>query len=539
MAHHIAISPGMTIGNYRLMRLLGAGGMGAVYEVFHQGIGRRAAMKFLTLDASRHPDLVTRFTNEAKAANQIQHPGVVQIYEFGQLDDGTPWMLMELLAGETLSERMQAVHSDGGRFGYTGLVLLHQLASILASTHAEGIVHRDLKPSNVMLVPDPAAALEERVKLLDFGIAKLHDDSLCPEGTKSPHQTKTGMMLGTPAYMAPEQCISASKTDGQADVYALGVIAFQMFSGALPYQDQSPLALMAQKLSAPAPPLPPLAPELPLAVPRLVGAMLQNRPADRPTMEQVMREFGAMLGRNGLRSTGFRSAPDSSGPVAPLTARFEAAPPVRKPDLPAVITKPAALHSAGNFNSRPWHYIISLGAISLALFAYSRIKVESRPQLATGSAPPTAARESIDAAEVSINSVLADLRPDDLRESARAPGVDTTAHPHEPASGKPLHMPAEKANPCVPATLTAGCVNSDSLTAAQSAQVVAALKESSVRLCVGEKIVISLQKTEAKIKRGLLPRETLDVLIPSLLGRFQGSVSSAQIEIRCPRAANR
>jgi serine/threonine protein kinase len=529
----------MTIGNYRLIRLLGAGGMGAVYEVFHQGIGRRAAMKFLTLDVGRHPDLVTRFTNEAKAANQIQHPGVVQIYEFGQLDDGTPWMLMEFLAGETLSERMQIVHSNGGRFGYTGLILLHQLASILASTHIEGIVHRDLKPSNVMLVPDPAAALEERVKLLDFGIAKLRDESLRAEGGKNPHQTKTGMMLGTPAYMAPEQCISASKTDGQADVYALGIIAFQMFSGTLPYEDQSPLALMAQKLSAPAPPLPPLAPDLPLALPRLVGAMLQNRPADRPTMEMVKQELGTMLGLHGLRSTGFRSASDSSGTVVPAALRVETAAPLHHPDLPEVITKPAARHSAGKFNDRPLHYVIFLLAIGLTLFLYLLIKSNYRQTQLIEKAASPAVGQGGDSAEGGINAGLADLRPDDPPKSARTLAAAATAHPFEPAPERPAHPPSDKASTCIPATLTAGCVNSDSLTKAQSSQVVDALRESAVRLCVGEKIVISLQKTEAKIKRGSLPRETLDVLIPSLLGRFQGSVSSAQIEIRCPRPASR
>ena len=117
--------------------------MGAVYEVVHQGIGRRAAMKFLTLDTQAHPELAARFVNEARAANRISHPGVVQVYEFGQLEDGTPWMLMEFLEGETLSERLRALVRAGQVFGRDGLLLLHQLASVLNAAHAQGIVHRE------------------------------------------------------------------------------------------------------------------------------------------------------------------------------------------------------------------------------------------------------------------------------------------------------------------------------------------------------------------------------------------------------------
>ena len=158
------------LGPYRLIRKLSQGGMGAVYEGFHDAVERHVAIKVLRPEFVNNPDFVTRFFNEAKAANRIGHPSIVQIFDSGRLTDGTSYIAMELLNGETVGTRLRR---SGGRLPLlVALQVVRQVANALAAAHAKNIVHRDLKPDNIMLVPDPAVQGGERVKLLDFGIAK-------------------------------------------------------------------------------------------------------------------------------------------------------------------------------------------------------------------------------------------------------------------------------------------------------------------------------------------------------------------------------
>src|SRR5262245_28128743 len=161
---------GQTIGNYRLLKVLGEGGMGVVYEAEHAAMGRRAAVKMMLAQNARDEKTIQRFFNEARATNEVRHPGIVQIYDCGTAADGAPWLIMELLEGETLGGRMARL----GRLSVAETVDLGgQAASVLAAAHAAGIVHRDLKPDNLFVVPDPGAPTGSRVKVLDFGIAKL------------------------------------------------------------------------------------------------------------------------------------------------------------------------------------------------------------------------------------------------------------------------------------------------------------------------------------------------------------------------------
>mgnify|MGYP001011337866 CR=1 FL=1 len=158
------------LGPYRLIRKLSQGGMGAVYEGFHEAVERHVAIKVLRPEFMSNSDFVTRFFNEAKAANRIGHPSIVQIFDCGRLTDGTSYIVMELLDGETVGMR---IRRSGGRLPLLGaLQVVRQVANALAAAHAKNIVHRDLKPDNIMLVRDPAVPGGERVKLLDFGIAK-------------------------------------------------------------------------------------------------------------------------------------------------------------------------------------------------------------------------------------------------------------------------------------------------------------------------------------------------------------------------------
>src|SRR5436190_4389467 len=186
---------GTQVGAYRVLRRIGEGGMGSVWLAEHVMLGRRAAIKVLHPELSNRAEIVTRFFNEARAATSIGDPGIVQIFDFGHHSDGSAYIAMELLDGEPLDRRL-------ARHGALGLPealrIMRQVASTLGAAHARGIVHRDLKPENVFLVRDPEVPGGERAKILDFGIAKLTGDPSV--------KTSTSAVMGTPAYMSPEQC---------------------------------------------------------------------------------------------------------------------------------------------------------------------------------------------------------------------------------------------------------------------------------------------------------------------------------------------
>ena len=220
---------GKHINNYEVVSLLGEGGMGTVYLALHPIMGRKAAIKVLKPELARDESLVMRFFNEARAANAIRHPNIIDIIDVGLLpDDNVPYMLMEFLEGESLATRLERTRPLEVS---AAVEIASQTASALAAAHSKGIVHRDLKPDNLFLVPDEMVGTGERVKVLDFGIAKLRDDM-----RGSSMKTRTGAIMGTAAYMSPEQCQGLiEKLDHRTDVYALGIILYEMLCGAPPF----------------------------------------------------------------------------------------------------------------------------------------------------------------------------------------------------------------------------------------------------------------------------------------------------------------
>ncbi len=237
------LDEGAEVGDYVVDRFLGAGAMGEVYAGRHPVIGKKVAIKVLKRELASDAEAAERFVREARAVNQIDHDNVIDVFNFGQLDDGRLYLVMDLVDGRSLRTAL----GDGPLPVATALAILDKVAEALDAAHARGVVHRDLKPDNVMLAGDPESP---RVFVLDFGIAKLVAGN--PGGNAT--LTAKGTWLGTPGYMAPEQW-SADGAGPASDRYALGVMAYELLSGALPFEASTLPQMMEQHFRAPVPAL--------------------------------------------------------------------------------------------------------------------------------------------------------------------------------------------------------------------------------------------------------------------------------------------
>jgi eukaryotic-like serine/threonine-protein kinase len=221
---------------YEVCAVLGEGGMGTVYKVRHVSLERMFALKVLRKELAKDADLAARFTQEARSTARIKHPAIVQITDFGRLPDGAPYFVMELLLGQPLSVVLK---SRGALPHDLACRLVLKIAEGLAAAHEEGIVHRDLKPENVFLVGRTASAMvPEDVRIVDFGAAKVMGAS---------RVTKTGIVFGTPHYMSPEQA-NGGVVDHRADIYALGVIMYQLFTGRVPFEADTYMGVLTQHM---------------------------------------------------------------------------------------------------------------------------------------------------------------------------------------------------------------------------------------------------------------------------------------------------
>ncbi|GAB4563338.1 MAG: hypothetical protein Tsb0020_12420 [Haliangiales bacterium] len=264
---------GEVVGNYRIMDKIATGGMGVVYRAEHTLIGKKAAIKLLKKQFCENRDVIDRFFNEARGTTSVRHSGIVDIYDFGYYQDDRAYIVMEFLEGETLKERLgsgEVVMSPED-----AIRIIHNVAGAVGAAHDNGIIHRDLKPDNIFLVPDPDMPGGERVKVLDFGLAKLTEQQSVSMGTQ------TGIVLGTPTYMAPEQCDGMGNIDHRADQYALGCILYQAVCGRPPFSSQRPFALLqAHQFEQPAAPRS-LNATLPAELEQVILALLAKRPDDR------------------------------------------------------------------------------------------------------------------------------------------------------------------------------------------------------------------------------------------------------------------
>jgi serine/threonine-protein kinase len=274
-------------GRYRIDRKLGQGGMGAVYQAHQLSVRRDVAVKIMRGEGGIDPTLVKRFFQEARAASQLTSRHTIKIIDFGETDDGIYYMAMELLKGQPLD----AVLAEGPMDPERAIQIGRHVCLALKEAHGLGIIHRDLKPSNIFL--EPSEEEPEIAKVLDFGIAKWQQAGVS-------QLTTVGSLYGTPSYMSPEQC-QALPLDARSDLYALGVILYQLVAGRPPFDAPSSVLLVMAQVEDPPPPLAEVAPTVPSALARLIHRLLAKQPADRPgSAEELLAELDRV--REALRA---------------------------------------------------------------------------------------------------------------------------------------------------------------------------------------------------------------------------------------------
>lgn len=287
-------------GRYRIEEQIGSGGMGAVYRAEHVHMRKAVAVKVLHHEMTAIPEVVARFEREAVAGGRIDHPHVVAASDFGKLEDGSFYLVLEFVEGQSLGK---LVNTMGALAPQRALHIARQIVEALQAAHALGIVHRDLKPDNVMLVEkdgDP-----DYVKVLDFGIAKIKVE----EATEQPALTKIGTVFGTPEYMSPEQA-RGELVDARADLYTVGVILYEMLAGISPFKDEDLVVVLTRHLTADPPPLPghvdPVIRDLVLLLLR------KNRDERVQTAQELLERIDVAFGAPGS-AAGFADVPTSGG----------------------------------------------------------------------------------------------------------------------------------------------------------------------------------------------------------------------------------
>jgi eukaryotic-like serine/threonine-protein kinase len=269
-----ALRPGDRVSAYRIDGVAGVGGMGWVYRAYHLIEERTVALKVLREEQLVLDRAVDRMMREASILASVSHPGIPRFHECGLLDDGRPWIAMELVEGCSLHVRMQRGLVTADEI----MDLIGSVADVLAAAHKRGVTHRDLKPDNIILTPGDAAY---PVRVIDWGIA---------HHLAGARFTSMNEAIGTPTYMAPEQA-RGGPTGGHCDVYGLGVVAYHAMTGRPPFVGHTGVEILVQHLNRPAPPLAPRCPDAPLGLVELVESMLLKTHEQRPSAAAVRTEL--------------------------------------------------------------------------------------------------------------------------------------------------------------------------------------------------------------------------------------------------------
>jgi serine/threonine-protein kinase len=306
---------GAEVDRYTIVRLLGKGGMGAVYEARHAKLGRRVAIKFLLPELTARAEILRRFENEAVAAGGLEHPNLVAVIDLGRAADGSPYLVMEFLQGEDCARLVRRV---GALPVARAVNIVLQACRGVALAHDAGIVHRDLKPENLFLTDVGDGG--DQIKVLDFGIAKLRP----VDGQAA---TRTGSTFGTTHYMSPEQARGAGDVDGRTDVWSLGVVLYELLSGRKPFDAEQPLNVVHQILNATPPPLATARPGLPRGLAAVVERALRKDADERfPSIRALASSLAPFAEPGAARA----DAPVGSTRPSPATTTDQSA---RRPGL--------------------------------------------------------------------------------------------------------------------------------------------------------------------------------------------------------------
>jgi len=414
-------------GRYRIERLLGQGGMGAVYRAEHVLMRKACAVKVLHREMTQVKEVVARFEREAVAAARIEHPNVAAATDFGQLENGSFYLVLEFIEGKSLS---QLIHDVGALPEERALIIARQISDALAAAHGAGIVHRDLKPDNVMLILKDGAA--DFVKVLDFGIAKI---KLEEPGPDQQALTRLNTVMGTPEYMSPEQA-RGEPVDQRADLYTVGIILYEMLAATSPFRHEEFVVVLTKKLTEDAPPLPA---HVSAGTRELIGRLLQRSPDDRPqSAADVVAHIDAILGYSPAPSVAFapvsgqgaalRKSPAAPGVAFANTVVGEApASALRVSPLMRLLQLKEALAPAwasgvvlAKRRITVGRRQIPAGAIGAALLGLPLLLTLVFSVVLGGEASQTAAADSAAAAAVPVDDDLAELMK-------RAEGGDRTA----------------------------------------------------------------------------------------------------------------
>ena len=450
MNHHTDMQ-GTILGNYRIVRKLGHGGMGTVWLAEHTLLGRLAAIKLLHPAYSAEPLSVKRFFNEARAATSIADPGIVQVFDFGRNDLGVAYIVMEFLDGEALDVRLKRL----GRLPLgDALRIMRQVATSLAAAHERGIVHRDLKPENIFLVRDPEVTGQERTKVLDFGIAKL-----ASEGPGAVH-TQTAVVMGTPRYMSPEQCRGAGKTDHRSDIYSLGCVLFHLVVGSPPFEGEGGGDVIAMHLREP-PPVPSArAPHLPASIDALLLRCLAKPPAERfASMSEVASAISIVLADLAPDAddadVGPRPDPWDGSTTLPSASTTLTAPPLPEPvDEPTLVKRRGTLSAsaapvtaATPSRRGRWVFVAALAVLAGATVLVARGRYVE-PISAADVVAPVMAAPADAMVEVAVDAGVPDAAPTPDIAPAPDAAVEPPAVRRRRRPAEPPSTPAPPRDPC-------------------------------------------------------------------------------------------
>jgi serine/threonine-protein kinase len=424
-------------GKFVVEEVLGVGGMGVVVSARHAQLGQKVAIKLLRKDAAKSPEAANRFLREARAVVALQSAHVVRVMDVGVLESGTPYMVMEHLVGtdlqRVLEERRTLPVSDAVDFLLQGM-------EAIAEAHAAGIVHRDLKPANLFLASHPDGS--PLVKVLDFGISKASGS-----GSSEQSLTATATIMGSPLYMSPEQLRSSKNVDARTDVWALGVILYELLAGKPPFEAENVTGLCAKIAADPPAPLreidPSVPPELEAVVMRCLEKNVDRRFASVADLANALRPFASMEGKTHIERIA-RIGGVSSGNLS------QAKPIVVAPSSGAVANTGGQTDTAWQTSSKPARskavYVVAgvgaLIALALGVGAAIRLTRESSPPVAVQAAPPPPA--SVPSVPVALAPVASsDVTP--AASASASPSVVSAPAKPTPAAGRPAPRPAPAA----------------------------------------------------------------------------------------------